>query len=169
VTVRMVLRKYDGSPHRRHETRCLGEDEHGTWFGTPAGTVISLGTGDRTFATGQAAVRVVAADRWWSAVFLAEPGDIEVYADVVTPRVWTAVDEVSMVDLDLDVCRHRADGRVRLLDEDEFITNRQAYRYPDIVVARALDAADELWHALAGDVEPFAGRYHHWLDRMLVG
>jgi len=162
----MVLRKYDGSPHRQHATRCLGEDEHGAWFGTPAGTAILLGTGDRTFATGHAAVRLLTPDRWWSAVFFAAPNDVEVYADVVTPRVWTAVDEVTMVDLDLDVCRDRADGRVRLLDEDEFIANRQAYGYSDVVVARALDAADELWHALAGDVEPFASRYRCWLDRL---
>jgi hypothetical protein len=42
-----------------------------------------------------------------------------------------------MVDLDLDVCRLRADGSVHLLDEDEFVEHRARYGFPAHVVDEA--------------------------------
>ena len=42
-SVRVVYRKYDGSPHRAYPALRLGEDEHGAWLGVPDGTVATVG------------------------------------------------------------------------------------------------------------------------------
>jgi hypothetical protein len=166
MTVRVVLRKYDGSPHRHQTMRRLGEDEHGVWLWAPAGNPVYLGDGSGSFDAAHLAVRLIpTGGRWWSALFCPAPANPAVYCDIVTPPEWSTAGEVAMVDLDLDVCRYQ-DGRVQIHDEDEFITHRFAYAYPEPVVSRALDAADDVWHALAGDTEPFAGVYKCWLDRV---
>jgi uncharacterized protein len=98
---------------------------------------------------------------WWTAAFNAPPHRTEIYCDITTVPVWTD-DEVSMVDLDLDVRRRRR-GEVQLLDEDEFAAHRVRYGYPSDVVARAEAAAQWLVGALRGGVEPFGTEYRHWL------
>jgi uncharacterized protein len=100
---------------------------------------------------------------WWTAVFNGPPAEAEIYCDIATPPQWPHPGEVTMIDLDLDVCRRRADQSVALLDEDEFAQHRSRYDYPHDVVAHATDAAAWLYEALSNGTEPFAGPYHQWL------
>jgi protein associated with RNAse G/E len=165
--VDVVLRKFDGRPHRRTTTRHLGEDEWGTWLGSPRGTIVTYSYGSkRPESTRHAAVRVIPRDRWWCAIFFAEPSVREVYCDVIVPARWESPAEVTLVDLDLDVVRYRRNGRVALDDEDEFRHNIGAYGYPQDVVEEAAAAAEFLRTALAGDTEPFASRYRAWLAQL---
>lgn len=164
--VDLVLRKYDGRPHRRVTGRLLGEDESGTWIGTPRGTMVRYSYGLRRVSwTKSDSVRLIPRDTWWMAMFSAAPNRSEIYCDVITPARWTRPAEVTVVDLDIDVIRMRADGRVVVDDEDEFAEHRVRYGYPDDVVAAATGAAAELQAALSGDTEPFAGKYREWLAR----
>ena len=162
--VEVVLRKYDERPHRRTTARRLGEDEFGTWLGTPAGSIVSYSYGNKQpEATRHAAVRVIPPGQWWCAIFFAEPSSRDVYCDIIAPARWESPAEVTLIDLDLDVIRFRADGRVELEDEDEFRQNSAAYGYPPEVVARATATAQELRAALTADAEPFATRWRQWL------
>ncbi|GAA1764117.1 hypothetical protein GCM10009681_39040 [Luedemannella helvata] len=160
----MVFRKYDGSPHWSSPMRRLGEDEHGVWLGAPAGAIARRGR-----ATGRAVdyahVVLVPRDGWWTATFNDVPKPTEIYCDVTTPPRWLAPDEVTVVDLDLDVRRRRT-GEVEVLDEDEFVAHRARYGYTGDVVEQALAAVAYLDKALRGDVEPFSRDYHHWLARV---
>jgi hypothetical protein len=162
--VDLVLRKFDGRPHRQVTGRLLGSDAYGTWLGTPRGTVISYHYGARpTTLTSVDAVRLIPDGGWWMAMFQAEPAGREVYGDVITPARWTGPHEVTVVDLDIDVVRYRADGRVEVEDEDEFAEHRVTLGYPAAVVDGALRGAAELRSALTRDEEPFAGHYRYWL------
>jgi protein associated with RNAse G/E len=164
--VDLVLRKYDGRPHRRVTGRLLGEDEFGTWIGTPRGTLVRYSYGLRRFSWTRAdAVRLIPRDRWWIAMFSAEPSRSEIYCDVTTPARRTGPGEFTVIDLDLDLIRLRAGGRVVIDDEDEFAEHRTRFGYPDDVVAAATAATAELHTALTGGAEPFAGHYHRWLTR----
>lgn len=163
----MVLRKYDGRPHRWVTTRRLGEDRHGLWLGTPAGTTVHYQYGTiATRSTRHDAVRLIPADRWWIAMFTAEPSAREVYCDVTTPARWTGPAEVTVVDLDLDLARFRPGGRVVLEDEDEFAENADAYGYSPEVVANATDAAAGLIDAMRRHTEPFGTAYLAWLKAL---
>ena len=164
--VDLVLRKFDGRPHRQVTARLLGEDAYGTWLATPRGSVVSYHYGPRPIGrTKTDAVRLVTEGGWWMAMFLAEPARREIYCDVISPARWTGPAEITVVDLDIDLVRYR-DGRVEVEDEDEFAEHRDELGYPPEIVAGALDGAAELRAALIRDDEPFASHYRGWLDRV---
>jgi hypothetical protein len=158
--VRVVYRKYDGSLHWHQEASWLGEDKHGVWLGAPPDTPARRGH-EPPVVHPQAHTVLFPRDTWWTAIFNAEPRRTEIYCNVTTVPVWRA-DEVTMVDLDLDVRRLR-DGTVEVLDEDEFAVHRVRYGYPDEVVNSALAAAEWLRCALLAPTDPFAGGYRRWL------
>ena len=159
--VRIVYRKYDGTLHWNQPGWRLGEDGYGVWVGGPAGTPVRRGHETGT-PVESAHVLLFPREGWWTAVFNAPPHRTEVYCDITTPPHWPTADEVTMVDLDLDVRRRRT-GEVAILDEDEFAAHRIRYGYPPDVVAEAEAAAQWLAGALAEDVEPFCHTYQHWL------
>jgi protein associated with RNAse G/E len=165
--VDLVLRKFDGRPHRWVTGRLLGEDEYGTWLATPRGTVVHFQYGHRaTTVTRADAVRLIPRDGWWMAMFRQEPDPLDLYCDIISPAVWTTPTEITVVDLDIDVVRYRADRRVEVEDEDEFEEHRIAYGYPPSTVTGARRATAELQAALSRDEEPFAGHYRAWLAQV---
>jgi protein associated with RNAse G/E len=165
--VDIVLRKYDGRPHRQVTAHRLGEDGHGLWLGTPAGTSVHYHYGDRGVGlTRHDAVRLIPRDRWWIAMFTAAPSRREVYCDVSLPPRWTGPAEITVVDLDLDLSRSRPDGHVEVEDSDEFAAHVRVYGYPPEVVAGATGAAADLHRALVDRTEPFGTAYRGWLARV---
>jgi len=157
-----VYRKYDGSLHWHQTMRRLGADDHGVWLGADAGSIARKGDGPAVVLE-HSQVMLIPDDAWWIAAFHAPPAQMEIYCDVTTPARWPDPGLVTMVDLDLDVCRMRADRRVRLLDEDEFAEHQTRYGYPADVIGRANDTSAWLFRALGDGVEPFASGYRRWL------
>jgi hypothetical protein len=164
--VRVVYTKYDGSLHWHHAMRFLGTDAHGVWLGAPGGTPSQRGS-EPPVILEQAWVQLIpAGDSWWSAAFNAGPAATELYCDIGTPARWVHPGEVTMADLDLDVVRLRADGRVLLLDEDEFAEHQVRYQYPLEVIRAAEDAADWLVATVRAGTEPFGTDYVGWLNML---
>ncbi|GGN80113.1 hypothetical protein GCM10010112_55240 [Actinoplanes lobatus] len=164
--VELVLRKYDGRPHRSVTGLLLGDDEHGTWIGTPRGSVVRFSYGASPVEhTRHDAVRLIPHDGWWMAMFLAEPSAQEVYCDVTTPAEHSP-GRITVVDLDIDVTRSRPDGRVLIEDEDEFEAHRRELGYPPEVVTQATAAATHLRDALTGADEPFGTHALTWMTRL---
>jgi protein associated with RNAse G/E len=162
--VRVVYTKYDGSLHWHHVMQHLGEDEHGVWLGARAGLVTQRGS-EPPIVIEAAHVLLVPDGTWWTANFNAEPAFTEVYCDITTPPQWPEEDQVTMVDLDLDVVR-RADQRVLLLDEDEFAEHQVRYSYPTQVISQAVESARWLQEAVTAGAEPFAAAFRRWLDQV---
>ena len=161
--MRVVYTKYDGSLHWHQTMRYLGEDEHGIWLGAPARTSIQRGS-EPPITLEQPFVGLIPAGQWWTASFNAEPAATEIYCDIGTPPQWPDPAEVTMVDLDLDVLRLRADQRVIVVDEDEFAEHQVRYRYPADVISEAERAAAWLLDAISAKAEPFGAVYLGWLD-----
>lgn len=162
--VRVVYRKYDGSLHWNQLAWRLGEDEHGIWAGAPAGTAVMRGeVAVQPAAT--AHVLLFPRDDWWTGCFNAAPHRTEIYCDITTVPSWPRPDEVTMVDLDLDVRRRRT-GLVEILDEDEFVEHRIRYGYPSEVVSAACATADRLAAAIRSHAEPFTSVYRDWLAQL---
>jgi protein associated with RNAse G/E len=171
--VDVVLRKYNGRPHRWVTARRLGEDEYGVWLGTPAGTTVHYQYGNRpTGLTRHDAVRLIPRDEWWIAMFTAAPSEREVYCDICLPPRWTGPFEITVIDMDLDVARFRPrrrlglSSRVVLEDEDEFAENALIYGYPTDVVVQATAVAENLRRALTSRVEPFGTASRSWLRNL---
>jgi|SRR6185437_4021453 len=169
--VRVVYTKYDGSLHWNFTMRYLGEDEHGIWLGAGPGLVGRRGH-DHEVVFKEAQVLLFprpdggARDAWWTAAFNAAPARTEIYCDIATPARWPDPGQVTMVDLDLDVVRRRADQRVEIVDGDEFDEHQRRYGYPAQVTREAEQAAAWLRHALSAGAEPFAGDYRGWLAQV---
>ena len=164
-TVRIRFSKWDGSAHWAFDMERIGEDEHGIWLWAPAGTALHRGS-DKTIQAERGFVKVIAPNRWWTAVWNVGPlkGDrsIEIYVDVITPAVWDG-NTVRMVDLDLDVIR-RSGGMVEVDDEDEFEEHRILYGYPDHVIDKARTEAARLAIAVELRTEPFGSVGERWLE-----
>ncbi|MEU4228203.1 DUF402 domain-containing protein [Nonomuraea sp. NPDC026600] len=161
--VRVVFRKYGGALHWNHPAKVLGEDEHGVWAAAPKGTVARKGEGPPVVWK-TTAIMLFPRDGWWTASFNSPPNRAEVYVDVTTVPEWRD-DEVTMLDLDLDVIRMR-DGRLILDDEDEFAEHQVLLGYPEQMIARAEETARWLMGAVGERQGPFGGAHSRWLDRM---
>jgi uncharacterized protein len=163
--VRVVYTKFDGSLHWHHTMQYLGEDEHGTWLGAQAGTPSQRGDGPKVIFR-QRSVQLIPVGLWWTAAFHAAPETTEIYCDITSPPQWPEENRVTMVDLDLDVLRLRADQQVLLVDEDEFAEHQVQYGYPPEVIRNAEQAAAWLLAATSEGREPFASGYHRWLEEV---
>ena len=145
--------KWPDRPHYAHDGWVLGEDEHGLWVELRSGAPVYRG--DKVLFHGKrGGLMLVPRNRGWLAWFPAS-GSFELYVDIVTPPVRTPT-SVTMVDLDLDVIRW-TDGRVELVDEDEFETHRVELGYPSDVVADARREAAWVLEAFRRRDEPFDG------------
>jgi uncharacterized protein len=161
--VRVVYTKFDGSLHWHHLMQHLGEDEHGIWLGASAGSTTQRGN-EPPIVFEQPFVQLIPDGEWWTATFNGDPARTEIYCDIGTPPRWPNLAEVTMVDLDLDVLRVRADQSVILVDEDEFAEHQVRYRYPADVISEAERAAAWLLDAISAKAEPFGAVYRDWLD-----
>ncbi|MFB9237318.1 DUF402 domain-containing protein [Plantactinospora siamensis] len=164
--VRVAYTKFDGSLHYHQTMTRLGADEHGSWLGAPPGTIMRKGADGPPITIPQPHVLLVPGSGWWTAVFNGEPARLEIYCDITTPATWPDPHTVTMIDLDLDVGRIRADGRVERYDDDEFAEHQIRYGYPAEVVAQASAAADWLMAAVSAAAEPFGGAHRRWLARV---
>jgi uncharacterized protein len=161
--VRVVYTKYDGSLHWHQVMQYLGEDEHGIWLGGPAGSTTQRGD-EPPIVLKQPFVELIPDGQWWTATFNGDPASTEIYCDIGTPPRWPDPAEVTMVDLDLDVLRLRADQRVIVVDEDEFAEHQVRYGYPADVISAAERATAWLLDAISAKAEPFGAAYRSWLD-----
>jgi len=134
------------------------------WLGAPGGTPVQRGSEPPVILEHPRVKLIPAGDQWWSAKFNGEPSATEIYCDIGTPARWANAAEVTMVDLDLDVVRRRADGQVLLLDEDEFAAHQVRYGYVAEVIRQAEQAAAWLLAAITAGGEPFATDHLGWLE-----
>jgi hypothetical protein len=153
--VEYATEKWGGRPHYRGPVQHLGDDEHGAWLWGPKGRVIHRGDGTR-FHSEQDMVMLIDLDAWWAPCWWFGHAEVELYVNINTPAVWED-HRVVAVDLDLDVIRFH-DGRVEIVDRDEFDEHRERFGYPDDVVAATEAAAARALELVAGSEPPFDGR-----------
>ncbi|QNN52423.1 DUF402 domain-containing protein [Nocardioides mesophilus] len=166
---RVSFTKWGGRPHWEYDAIRLGEDEHGTWLGAPAGTRVSRPGAEYHTPLGFTAL--VPRDGAFVATFYAHgatdlpAGWVEVYVDITTIPVWADA-TVTMVDLDLDVVRGRT-GRVWIDDEDEFADHRVRFGYPADVVRLATASCERVHAAVTSRRPPYDGQVSRsWLSRL---
>ncbi|TDD45046.1 DUF402 domain-containing protein [Nonomuraea terrae] len=161
--VRVVFRKYGGALHWHHPGRLLGEDEHGVWVEVPGGTVARKGDDGPLITWETTTIMLFPRNAWWTASFNTPPHWSEIYVDVTTIPEWRD-DEVTMLDLDLDVIRMR-DGRLILDDEDEFALHQVLLNYPPDLIMQAQRTAQWLMNAVGHGKSPFGGAHLAWLSK----
>jgi len=153
--------KWGGIDHWHYTMQRVGEDRFGAWLFGRQGIPIQRGH-EPPVTQPHDFVLLVPAAGDWTACFNAE-NEMEIYADVTTRPV-IAGGQMTAVDLDLDVVRFR-DGRVAVLDEDEFAEHQVQLAYPAELIARAQATCDELVSVVTQHTEPFGQAGPGWLAR----
>ena len=162
-TTTIEIQKWGGALSARYRAIAMGEDALGIWTGVPAGTFVRKS--DRWGRFREGFVTCVPRDTWWVASFYRDHPMIHVYVDVIAPATFDD-GEIRYVDLDLDVVKLH-DGTVRVDDEEEFEERRVALGYPEDVVLRARQTAQQLVGAMLTGEEPFTTTGDAWLGRLL--
>jgi hypothetical protein len=158
-------RKWPDTSHWHYTMFWLGEDEHGRWYVLPGGATVQKGNDpERKFPATSAIL--VQEGAWWFAHWNTDPGSPALYIDVSTPsRIENGV--LHTVDLDLDVIRDR-DGRVEVIDQDEFLLHQKQLAYPDELIENAERSAREIEAAVTRGDEPFGKVGDQWLERAVA-
>jgi uncharacterized protein len=157
--VRFEFTKYDGRSHWHFPAQRLGADEYGVWFGARRGVLLQRGT-EPPISWACDFVVLVPQRGDWVACFNGA-GRYPLYIDVTGP-VTTQDGVVQAADLDLDVVR-LSDGKVQLLDEDEFAEHQLSYGYPGLLTQQAQATAEWLLAAVRQRREPFGTVGARWL------
>lgn len=139
--------------------RRLGEDEHGLWLWSPSGSPAQRGDEPVRYSK-SINVKLIPEAKWWTAIWSWQKPD-ELYVDIITPPQWSG-STVTMVDIDLDVVRW-SDGRVEVLDEDEFEVHQARYDYPERLIETARATTAQLAVAVEERHEPFGDVGDSWV------
>ncbi len=162
-TVEVDFRKWDGSRHWQFAMYRLGEDEHGLWLWSPAGS--DMQRGDEPMRKSKAVnIKLIPDNKWWTAIWTWQHRT-DLYIDIITPPTWNG-STVTMVDIDLDVMRW-SDGRVEVVDEDEFEQHRVEMEYPERLVDTARATAARMAVAVEARHEPFGDVGDAWMKKAL--
>jgi protein associated with RNAse G/E len=110
-----------------------------------------------TIASGTHSLEYYWLDRWYNIFRFAQPdGELRnYYCNVNVPPTF-AGEILSYVDLDLDILV-APDFSYQVLDEEDFESNAQIYRYPDEVQRNARRAVEELGEMIQARAFPFSG------------
>ena len=161
--VHIDFRKWDGRRHWQFEMRVLGEDEHGLWLWSPAGSAMQRGH-EPMRQSPRINVKLIPEDKWWTAIWN-DQHDVELYVDIITPPSWNGA-TVTMVDIDLDVMRW-TDGRVEIADEDEFEEHQVTMDYPQRLIDTARATTARLAVAVEARHEPFGAIGDAWMSKAI--
>lgn len=170
-------RKWDGSPHWRHECVYLGADDWGDWVGQPAGWGSERPARSFT-APGPNVTLVPPSGDFALTVNRDHPHGMRIYIDLAwdlravaeqDPEASTAGVPVLFtgIDMDLDVVRVEGERGTWIDDEDEWDEHRVHYGYPAEVQQRLEALAAELEQRVRAQVPPFDDATADvWLDRL---
>ncbi|RKQ90164.1 hypothetical protein U746_1417 [Mycolicibacterium mucogenicum 261Sha1.1M5] len=173
-------RKWDGSPHWRHECVYLGSDKWGDWVGQPTGW--GSARPGRAYAVGGASVTLVPAAGPGSAfegAGIPHPDfaltvnrnhrkGMRIYIDLGWEVEWTDTPElVTGIDMDLDVVRVEGERGTWVDDRDEWAEHSALFGYPRDVMDRLEHLALDLEARVMAQVAPFDdATADAWLDRL---
>ncbi|HCS61982.1 MAG TPA: hypothetical protein DIW46_11435 [Microbacterium sp.] len=177
-------RKWDGSPHWKHECVYLGADEWGDWIGQPVGWR-SERPGVRFDASTPSNVTLIPAinhiGQRRKVTLLPHAGDyalrvnrdhpskMRVYIDLGWDIRWSEDDPllVTGIDMDLDVIRIESERGTWVDDRDEWAEHSIRYGYPADVMTHLEALALDLETRVRAQSPPFDDAVpDFWLDMM---
>ncbi|WP_243229763.1 DUF402 domain-containing protein [Microbacterium sp. CIAB417] len=160
-------RKWDGSPHWRHECVYLGTDQWGDWVGQPAG-YHSFRPGAAFDAETPNVTLVPPSADFALTVNRDHPRDLRVYIDIAWDVRWSDDPLLATgIDMDLDVIRRTNAQGTYVDDRDEWAEHSARYGYPADVMERLEALTLDLEERVRGQVAPFDDATGDaWLDRL---
>jgi protein associated with RNAse G/E len=154
--VTVHARKFDGRVHRQWQATLVRQVES---------LIVVEGVFEEeirhallgTIAAGTLSAEYYWTDRWYSVFRFREPTGAlrNYYCNINQPATFDGK-TLTFTDLDIDVLV-APDFSYRILDEEEFAANADAYGYPEFVLESARHALAELISRIEGREHPFDG------------
>ncbi|MFJ4254751.1 hypothetical protein [Microbacterium sp. NPDC090003] len=158
-------RKWDGSPHWRHESVYLGADSWGDWVGQPAGWRSSR-PGRDYLAGGPNVTLIPHQGDFALTMNRGHSKGMRIYVDLGWDVRWS--DDpllVTGIDMDLDVVRVEGERGTWVDDRDEWAEHSVRYGYPSEIMTRLEALALDLEERVRAQVAPFDdATADRWLD-----
>ena len=160
-------RKWEGSPHWRHECVYLGADRWGDWVGQPAGWHSARPEAEFHAATPNVTLVPPTAD-FALTVNRRHPRGMRVYIDLGWDVRWTDDPLLATgIDMDLDVVRVEGERGTWVDDRDEWAEHSARYGYPGTVMRHLEELAPDLETRVRERTAPFDdATADPWLDRL---
>jgi len=160
-------RKWDGSPHWRHECVYLGADGWGDWVGQPVGWH-SARPGAAFDAETPNVTLIPASTDFALTVNRDHPRHMRIYIDIGWDIRWTEDPLLATgIDMDLDVVRVEGERGTWVDDRDEWAEHSIRYGYPKEVMQHLEALALDLEERVRTRVAPFDDATPDaWLDRL---
>jgi hypothetical protein len=156
-------RKWPDHPHYGHAGWILGEDDHGLWMELRTGQPIYRGA--ELLFHGSTDGMMLSPPHGRTLIWFPVGGPLDLYIDIGCDTVRTDT-SVVMIDLDLDVIRHRDTGVAELVDEDEFAEHQVSFGYSAAMVEQAVADGAEVLRAVLANEPPYDGAAAaRWLAR----
>lgn len=151
--IHVTSTKYDGSRHWEFDCEVVREEGSLLVASNHAGQTLTNPKGE--WRTPWDTLNHFWTDRWYNVMRChTSNGRLDnFYCNVATPAVING-DQVTYVDLDLDL-RVSAEGRLEILDEDEFLEHSRRMSYPRDVIEQSRAALDELVRLASAAEGPF--------------
>ncbi|MBU4465949.1 MAG: hypothetical protein KKH75_08905 [Actinobacteria bacterium] len=163
-------RKWDDSPHWRHDCVYLGSDEWGDWVGQPTGW--RSHRPGRDFGAESPNVTLIPPSGDYAlTVNRDHPRHVRIYIDLGWDIAWsqTEPDVILGIDMDLDVVLAHDSRGLWIDDRDEWDEHRVQYGYPLDVVADLEALAIDLERRVGAAEAPFDdATADRWLDLLAV-
>ncbi|MGW8483244.1 DUF402 domain-containing protein [Microbacterium sp. NPDC055903] len=164
----MQWRKWDGSPHWRHECVYLGWDEWGDWIGQPTGWS-SARPGAQFDAEGPNVSLIPPAGDHVLTVNRNHPRNLRVYIDLAWDVRWSETLLVTGIDMDLDVIRRTDEQGTYVDDRDEWAEHSARFGYPADVMRHLEALTLDLQSRVRAETAPFDdATADTWLDRLVA-
>ncbi|MBN2558252.1 MAG: DUF402 domain-containing protein [Clostridia bacterium] len=153
-TYTMKAYKYDGRLHYEQPLQLEGRFRDHLVLSGAGGRKLTHYTRDAVYTFRETSREFFFLDRWYTAALVyGGHGEVQyVYCNIAVPCRITD-ETVEFVDLDVDVIVRA--GRIEVLDMDEFEENRSKYGYEESLVARVLQAVDEVKSDILERAYPF--------------
>ncbi|WP_172256569.1 DUF402 domain-containing protein [Saccharibacillus deserti] len=160
--------KYGGIAHYDWEMELLGEREGCLIVEGAPGRSLKHHTKGQTFTVPHASLEVYALEEGFTVSFdIADGRVVSIYCNVSQPCVRSG-EEVSFVDLDLDLLWNEREGW-HVVDEDEFEDNRGRLGYPDELTRFAQRSLRDLQERAHQGKFPFDGSLEEEIRRIASG
>lgn len=138
---KIISTKHDGLLHRSWEKNIVLSYENGILVGGNNQTLVTEANGN-AWRTTEPALFYFTKQHWFNVIIVFEKSEHYYYCNISSPFKWIG-DALHYIDYDIDLIV-KSDYTYDIVDENEFVKNKQTYLYPDYVEKEAYDAIDQL-------------------------
>ena len=167
--VRIISKKYDGQLRSENHPKDYALDGVLVEVFSEPGTPFMNHKINKWQQSENGLIEMYFSDRWYNLMHIFEhrSHDYAMYINLAMPAI-ISNEEVSWIDMDLDY-KVGLDGRVELIDEDEFEENKKLLVYPDDVIKKIEEQAGQLPALIQEGAFPFnyaeqKARYQRWRE-----